>query len=240
MKETSISIAIPTYEYNGEGVFFLSKLFSTLATQTFQDFEVVIADHSKDNKIQLYCEEGHGFPLKYIRNEEERGNGPVNTNVAINHSAGRVIKILFQDDFLATNNALEIIYNQLTDSAHKWLACGSNQLKKGSTKTHDNLLTASGPTWQGRSILTGCNRIGSPSVLAIKQEVKTRFDPNLTYLMDCEYYFHLMTEHGPPLLIPQTLITNTEHEEQITNNLSNPHQVKQKEATYCLNKYSLS
>jgi glycosyltransferase involved in cell wall biosynthesis len=239
MKETGISIAIPTYEYNGEGVFFLSKLFSTLATQTFQDFEVVVADHSKDNKIQLYCEGGHSFPIKYVRNEKERGNGPVNTNVALNNSVGRVIKILFQDDFLATNNALEIIYNQLTNSSHKWLACGSNQLKKGSTKPHNNYITASGPTWPGRSILEGFNQIGSPSVLAIKQEVKTRFDPNMTYLMDCEYYFHLMTEHGPPLLIPQTLITNTEHPEQISNTVAQLHEVKQRETAYCLNKYNL-
>ena len=61
----------------------------------------------------------------------------------------------------------------------------------------------------------------------------------MTYLMDCEYYFHLMTEHGPPLLIPQTLITNTEHPEQISNTVAQLHEVKQRETAYCLNKYNL-
>ena len=45
-----MSIAIPTYEVKGRGVEFLNDLFRTIEIQTFKDFEVVVSDHSKDDK----------------------------------------------------------------------------------------------------------------------------------------------------------------------------------------------
>ena len=41
-----MSIAVPTWESYGKGNEFLDDLFRTLEIQTFQDFEVVVSDHS--------------------------------------------------------------------------------------------------------------------------------------------------------------------------------------------------
>ena len=46
-----ISIAIPTCESKGRSVEFLDDLFRTIEIQTFKDFEVVVSDHSKDDKL---------------------------------------------------------------------------------------------------------------------------------------------------------------------------------------------
>ena len=46
-----MSIAVPTWESYGKGNEFLDDLFRTLEIQTFQDFEVVVSDHSKDDKL---------------------------------------------------------------------------------------------------------------------------------------------------------------------------------------------
>ena len=46
-----LSIAIPTCESKGRGVEFLDDLFRTIEIQTFKDFEVVVSDHSKDDKL---------------------------------------------------------------------------------------------------------------------------------------------------------------------------------------------
>ena len=46
-----LSIAIPSYEAKGFGVSYLEKNFNILLNQTFQDFEVVISDNSKDDNI---------------------------------------------------------------------------------------------------------------------------------------------------------------------------------------------
>ena len=46
-----LSIAIPTFGYKGSGTEFLDFLFRTIEIQTFKDFEVVVSDHSKDEKL---------------------------------------------------------------------------------------------------------------------------------------------------------------------------------------------
>ena len=66
---SEISVCIPTYEYNGEGVKYLDELFESLSTQTFQDFDVVISDHSQDELIINYCRDTeYNFEITYIQN----------------------------------------------------------------------------------------------------------------------------------------------------------------------------
>ena len=51
---SEISICIPTYEYGGDGVKYLSELFDTLRVQTLQDFNInhtnYYTTHSDENK----------------------------------------------------------------------------------------------------------------------------------------------------------------------------------------------
>jgi glycosyltransferase involved in cell wall biosynthesis len=54
---SEISICIPTYEFKGDGVKYLSELFDTLRVQTFQDFNIVVSDHSVDDEIHDFCKE---------------------------------------------------------------------------------------------------------------------------------------------------------------------------------------
>jgi glycosyltransferase involved in cell wall biosynthesis len=54
---SEISICIPTYEFKGDGVKYLSELFDTLQLQTFQDFNIVVSDHSIDDEIHDFCKE---------------------------------------------------------------------------------------------------------------------------------------------------------------------------------------
>ena len=63
-----ISVCIPTYEFKGEGVKYLSDIFEGLRKQTFQDFEIVVSDHSVDDKIRDYCfEQSESFIITYLQ-----------------------------------------------------------------------------------------------------------------------------------------------------------------------------
>ena len=42
----TISIAIPTWEFNGRGSEYLNDLLRTIQIQSYKDFEVCISDHS--------------------------------------------------------------------------------------------------------------------------------------------------------------------------------------------------
>ena len=71
---SEISICIPTYEFKGDGVKYLSELFDTLRVQTFQDFNIVVSDHSVDDEIHDFCKEASElFEIIYIRNQYGRG-----------------------------------------------------------------------------------------------------------------------------------------------------------------------
>ena len=95
-----LSIAIPTYEYEGKGADFLDFLFRTIEIQTFKDFEVVVSDHSKDEKlVDVIDVFKNKFDIKYIKNKNVLGNAPANTNNAIRNCSGEIIKVMFQDDF---------------------------------------------------------------------------------------------------------------------------------------------
>ena len=50
------SIVIPTYEYNGLATKLLDKLIESINQQTFNNFEIIIVDHSLDNVIENYLE----------------------------------------------------------------------------------------------------------------------------------------------------------------------------------------
>jgi len=94
---TKISIAIPTWETYGRGAEFLDDLLRTIEIQTFKDFEVVISDHSEDNEIfDKIGEFEDRIEFCYSKNKNDKGNGPANTNRAIDMCSGDIIKVMFK------------------------------------------------------------------------------------------------------------------------------------------------
>jgi glycosyltransferase involved in cell wall biosynthesis len=230
------SIAVPTYSFGGRGEFFLNRLFDSLKEQTCQDLEVVVSDHSTDDEIKKYCQRpDYPFQVKYIRNTEDIGNSPANTNNAIENSCGHLIKILFQDDLLCHPQALEFMQRGLLNSTSSWTVCGSKDIILKENRKQSQRV----PVWHP-NLLKGHNTIGSPSIVAIKKSVEVRFDPELTFLMDCEFYHHMADQYGPPLIIPDIVVTNTIHGGQISNKFVTDPNFKSKQAeevAYCARKH---
>jgi glycosyltransferase involved in cell wall biosynthesis len=233
-----ISIAIPTYESKGRGNEFLDDLFSTIEIQTFKDFEVVVSDHSIDNELLKVIYQYRGkFKIVYVKNENDHGNGPANTNNAIKNCSGEIIKVMFQDDFFYDDEALEKIYNAFTPET-QWLLCGSNHTKNDGNSFYWDLY----PTWND-DIIRGVNTISSPSVLAARREVfeNIKFDTNLVMMMDCELYYHIKKVYGDPVYYHDVLVSNRVHEDQISSMyLKNDYQTKlDKELLYCKEKHGV-
>lgn len=207
-----ISICIPTWEQYGYGAEFLNDNLREISKQKFKNFNVIVSDHSKDDRIQILCEQYNSLiNVKYLRNRADYGNGPANTNNAIKNADGEIIKIIFQDDFLFQDNALSLVSNQFQEDDCNWLVNGCNH-------THDHGRSFSNfmvPYWNER-IPIGVNTISSPSVLSFRNNIDCFFDENLTMLMDCEMYYQLYTKYGPPKVIADCLTTNRMHEHQIS------------------------
>ena len=208
-----ISICIPTWEQYGRGVEFLKNNFEQILKQTYKNFNVIISDHSKDGNIKSLCDNySSQIEIKYFKNENHLGNGPANTNNTILNADGDIIKIIFQDDFLYQDNALDLIVKEFEDKDCNWLVSGCNH-------THDDGKSFSNfmvPYWNDK-IATGTNTISSPSVLSFRNDNPCLFDEELTMLMDCEMYYQLYIRYGIPKIITDCLITNRMHQHQISS-----------------------
>jgi len=209
-----ISICIPTYEFKGKGVKYLADIFDSLRKQTFQDFDIVISDHSEDNVIHDFCEEiSKEFSIIYLKNPNDRGFQGSNINCVMENAEGRILKLLMQDDLFVDDKALEKIKKGFDETNCKWLFHGFTHTTDG-IETHRDCV----PNWCDM-VLEGRNLLGSPSCVAILNKTKMYLDTNLKLLVDTEFYHRMRIENGMPYIIPDILIANREHDDRTSNNI---------------------
>ena len=205
------SIVIPTWEYCGKGVFFLTQLLNSIKIQTFTDFEVVVSDHSENDEIENLCFElSKEFSVVYIRNGANRNNSPANLNVALREATGDIIKVMFQDDFFVEKEALASIDRRFREASCQWLVNGYCH-----TTNSKDFYGYRVPNWNDRMV-EGDNTIGPPSILSFLNEDIFYFDENLVMLMDCDYYYALYKKYGEPCVLADPLVANTSHKDQIS------------------------
>ncbi|MCX6755651.1 MAG: glycosyltransferase [Candidatus Nomurabacteria bacterium] len=223
-----LSVCIPTYEMKGLGVEFLKYSFDILSKQTFKDFDVIISDHSKDDFIEKLCNEyKNKLDIHYYKNTKNIGKSSSNINNAIIHATGKLIKILFQDDFLFNEKSLEEIVKNFDLEKDKWLITACIHSKDGI-----NFFKPFYPKYNNK-IHLGNNTISSPSVLTILNKNPLPFDENLIWLMDVEYYKRCYNKFGNPKIVNEINVVNRIGEHQVTNSKINI-LIKIKETFYTL------
>ena len=197
------SICIPVWEQGGFGIQYLKDLIHSIQIQTFQDWEIVISDHSQNDDIYEYVltiyNQNRGG-VKYVRNLSNYGNGVANLNQSLQRAEGEIVKIMFQDDFMFDRRCLEKFDKVFQNEETKWAVCGCNHTRDGV-----NFERFMVPSWNDR-LLEGVNTISSPSVLAFRNENVELFDENLTMLMDVEYYYRLGERYGLPTILEDCLV----------------------------------
>lgn len=208
------SIVIPTYEYSGKACEILETCLKSIEQQTFTDYEIVIVDHSNDNKIEEYLKTWN-LNIHYYKNERGRGNSSINMNEGIKKAQGKFIKIMHMDDWFYNKDALLILDRHLKDNPQKfWGGFGFNHF------------------YQEESIITRFIRphinsdlqtlLGCPSVSFFINNIEDPifFDENLIIINDSDMHIRLGKKYGDPLLIDDFCITIRMHSMQVSNNVS--------------------
>lgn len=196
-----ISIVIPIHAAMKNGEYFLWRSIQAIMNQTFKDYEIVIV---------------------------QEGSMPVNSNAGIQKARGELIKILYLDDYLAHDEALQHIVDNFGPDDH-WLATGClHQSMDGNP--HSPHFPKYSP-----DLYTGNNTIGSPSVITLRNEGHLLFDENLSFLLDCDLYKRYFDTYGPPKVVNDLDVVIGLHEGQTSNTM--PDEEKVKEFTYIKNKY---
>lgn len=193
LKRPYISIAIPIHDMKNAD-FFLARLQDSIEMQSFTDFEVVV---TKDGKMAE------------------------NTNSAIKKSKGKLIKILYMDDYFAHENSLKDIVDNFVDEID-WLITGVDTNPEPE------------PT---ADIRLGNNKLGSPSALTIRNKFENNllFDEKMDWLLDCDYY-HRLIQRGDVLgILPGVNVKIGVGDHQMTHILTS--EQKLAEHKYMAKKY---
>lgn len=222
-----ITIAIPTYEYNGLGWNFLTDLLNSIHRQSYSDYNVIVSDQSSDSQIKnIVNYYSDLMDIKWIDATDIKRGVSSNLNNSIKKSDGDIVKLMCGDDFFIDSNALVKIKNSL-DGNEKWCLMGCLHCRENIFSFYDRMI----PRYHDK-IHLGANTISGPSVLSLK--VKEYFDENLCMLADCEIYKRLYMKYGEPSIIQDPLICNRMHNDQAQKNFSS---LLEKEKIYCTSIY---
>lgn len=99
-----ISILVPTYETKEE---YLRALFASVLGQTYQNYELVIADASRTDVVENVVRTYEDARIVYKRLKENGGISE-NTNQALMLATGRYVGLLDHDDILAPDALFEM------------------------------------------------------------------------------------------------------------------------------------
>lgn len=242
------SIAIPTHDRGNNGPLWMQELLESIKKQTFQNFEIVVSDQSKNDNILDVCKDySDNFDFKYIKYE---GSVPCeNINTALEECNGEIIKPMFSDDIFVDEKALEIIDNAYHTTNCKWAFSGFCGTKDGK-----NFYEYKIPRWTDY-MLEGRNLLSSPSVVSFLNSHKQYFDEKLKLLLDTDFYHRMRWENGMPHIIEDNLVANRDHNDRISShqtsnydaiiehpegnwmiNTEEYHYVQEKYKEFCLNR----
>lgn len=225
-----ISVCIPAYEMHGRGGEYLSHSFGQLERQDFKDFDIVVSDQSRDSSVAEVCRRfSHSLRIRRIDNTMGKRQSTANLNNAMRHANGRIIKILFQDDFLTGEHSLSRTAAAFEDPSVSWVVTASAHADDDM-----NIFRPFQPRFHDR-IHFGINTISSPSVVAIRNGSPPLFDENLIWLMDVEYYRRCKQRFGLPTIIDEVSVINRMHSGQVSNKITST--IKRRELTYVLKKH---
>lgn len=183
---------------------FLERNLASILHQTHTDYEIVISDDSEDDSLKSWLRD---YPVKYFKNKGPHGMA-YNTNNAIDKAQGRLVKILFQDDYLYNEFALDDIDHDF-NGKYWWLATGCVH------DFHGQLVNVHYPFYSESD-----NTIGSPSVVTFKREAEVRFDPNFHWVLDLDFYRQMFRKYGKVKLLNKIGVVIGLGGHQTTNKLS--------------------
>lgn len=223
-----ISICITVHQHL-RAVEMLRTLVESAMAQDYPDKEIIVSDDSQNDDVYNYCRlffdaRMNPCSLHYVRNPRP-GKSSINMNNAINHASGDIIKPMFGDDYFVAPDTLSRLAAGLYDH---WGVCTS-------THNNDRADHVPYPHRSLRELALGENTYGCPSAVIFKK-TDLRFDEELIWLMDCEFYAQMYQRYGYPSFISEVKVGIREWGGQVSNTAASG-SVRVREAEYVGSKY---
>lgn len=210
MKNPKVSICIPSYQQPE----LLKRTIQSVLMQTFSDYEVIITDDSEDYSIQAIVGElchQNNIKMRYYKNPIRKGS-PANWNETLRYAKGQYIKILHHDDWFAREDSLEKFVDLLDRNPQAdfaFSACrvcdvgGQLQFVHMPKKSQLEGLVLN-PEY-----LFPHNFIGAPSATIFRNSLKTKFDEQLKWVVDMDFYIKLLRRNPKFVFSEYPLVCTT-------------------------------
>ncbi|HZH39036.1 MAG TPA: glycosyltransferase [Bacillales bacterium] len=235
MSRPLISICIPAYKK----VQFLERLLTSIAQQTFHDYEVIVTDDSPDLSVQELCNNFKSqFILIYFKNEPSLGS-PENWNEGIRKANGVWIKMMHDDDWFQNKYALQKFAEKAKkQSTSTFIFSAFTEIDLTSLHHESYITNRLVLKWLRKSplILFRKNYIGHPSTTLIKNSLSYYYDKNLKWVVDIEFYMRYLQANPSFTVIHEPLINIGLHEQQITKEAFRNPEIEIPEVLYLANK----
>jgi glycosyltransferase involved in cell wall biosynthesis len=236
-----VSICIPTYNEPDK----IKTLLDSILSQTYTDYEIVITDDSNNELTEhLVKNEYKQLPVTYIKNNPAKGT-PENWNYAISMAKGKWIKLMHHDDWFTDENSLAAFAQKVKEvdgncnfifSAYQNVYLEKNKSEVVLAGFVKRALIKRMPL-----ILFKENVIGNPSCTLVRNDpaIPLRYDNNLKWIVDFEYYISLITSGISFNYLAKPVISVGIHDKQVTANVQLNPEVEIPEAVYFLEKHGI-
>lgn len=232
-----ISVCIPAYQRTH----YLERLLKSIAEQSFRDFEVILSDDSRDNSVeQLAKQYETKFILHYYKNDKALGT-PANWNFSIKKARGEWIKLMHDDDWFASENALQH-FAKATVSQTKFIFSAYTNFFEKNQSSETVKLTNLWKQTIGKepATLIAKNVIGPPSVTLIHKSVTEQYDERLKWRVDTDFYERILRNEQSFYYINQPLVNVGISESQVTQSCLYKPEVELPEGLILLEKHGVS
>lgn len=215
----------------------------SIVLQSYPDYEVIITDDSPDDSVQVLCEQykGQFGALHYQKNTPAHGM-PANWNTALSLAKGDWIKIMHDDDWFLSPDALAK-FAAKTATSSDFIFCNYENnymnredkiIKKVPMVFPKYRLSAIA---QEPLLLLADNKIGPPSVCMVRATTNVHYDKRLRWRVDIDYYKSVLSQNPKMELLEEMVIGVGISDIQITNETKNIPEVELPEAFILLSKY---
>lgn len=236
-----VSICVPTYQNQEE----LQRLVDSVREQTFQEFEIIITDDSKDNQIQEYIaklqeeKDSVADKIRYYHNAKPLGH-IYNWNEALSYAKGEFVKIMFSDDWFTYSDSLKKMVTALERTPEAGMVfCGSMQVSSKNSYSRKPEEGYVKKLQKDYRYLFISNQIGAPSDTLYRRSLQVKFDEKSNWASDVFLYMEILKKNPNFVYFKEPLISIGIHDHQYTESFSENDSRIFKDYQYMFEKYNL-
>jgi glycosyltransferase involved in cell wall biosynthesis len=211
----TVSICIPTYNQTK----FLVKTIDSVIFQNYKDYEIIVSDDSTNDDVKnlIISYQKRGIRLNYFQNKPSLGS-PKNWNFAVSKANGKYIKIMHHDEWFETPSSLSKLVEVIEENPNTVVFSAAYSINKGMKRDYiPKEDTIERINFEPIELIIN-NYIGCPSALIYPRNCSVTFDENYIWLVDVDFYIHLLEKKYKFIYIKECLYTSMIDEHNITNN----------------------